>query len=262
MNDSNGSAVRVGGRGVTRVVLAALAVVAGGGVEAGATILTFDQVRSGTGALVVPIVAGADLPQDYGDRVTGSPMSVPGGAFTYGVGSEGFTPNVLVDYLSAGFLSLWTTDYGDLSNVAFGSQRSGSYDILLTADAGHTVELYGFDLAGWSRTDYTINAVSVGDDGGALFTLSNALIQGNATGPMHTAFAFASPLSASRLRITVDYANLPVNSQDNIGIDNIRFGQTPGPTVEPGPDGEGSVPEPALWQLVALGVAGWRCRRR
>ena len=80
-----------------------------------ASILTFDQIR--VGGVVVSTISGNDLEDDYGDRIIGSPMNVPGGQFTYGNGGEGFTPNVVVDFFAGNgtTLSLWQDSYGDLS---------------------------------------------------------------------------------------------------------------------------------------------------
>ena len=55
------------------------------------TILTFDDLLNVGGN---PIGNGQLIDQDYGDRVTG----LIDAAGSYGVGSEGFTPNVVVDY--------------------------------------------------------------------------------------------------------------------------------------------------------------------
>ena len=46
------------------------------------------------------------------------------------------------------------------------------------------------------------------------------------------------------LLIQIDYGNLAGGQQDNIGIDNIRFGQNP-PAV---------VPLPAAWLLFGSGI--------
>jgi hypothetical protein len=84
----------------------------------------------------------------------------------------------------------------------------------------------------------------------SLFAQGNVLVEGNAG---HTSIEFASPLSAADLRIEIDHSNLPGGQQDNIGIDNIRFGQNP-PAL---------VPLPAAWVLfvsglVALSFPRWR----
>jgi len=212
-----------------------------------ASILTFDQIRQG--GVVVPTLSGNDLEDDYGDHITGSPMNVSGGQFTYGNGGEGFTPNVVVDFVAGNgtTLSLWQDSYGDLTNVAFGNNISLSLNVQLIADPGFVVDLYHFDLAGWNRADYTIDAVRVLSGADTLFSQDNVLVQGaDDGGDMHTAFDFAVPLSAAELVIQIVHGNLAGGMQDNIGIDNIRFGQNP-PAAVPVP--------PALW-LFGSGLLG------
>jgi hypothetical protein len=214
---------------------------------ANASILTFDQIRQV--GVVVPTISGNDLEDDYGDRITGTSMNVPGGQFTYGNGGEGFTPNVTTHFVAGNgsSLSLWRDSYGDLTNVAFGSNLSASLIVQLTADPGYTVDLYHFDLAGWFLRDYTIDAVRVVSDAGTLFFQDNVLVQGaNDGGPMHTSFDFAAPLSGAVLTLQIDYGNLTDSTQDNIGIDNIRFGQNP----------PAAVPIPATLWLFGSGVMG------
>ena len=216
-----------------------------------ATILTFDQSRdAATGTIVTDTSAGDVVQQDYGDNVTSSTMSVPGGQFTYGNEGEGYTPNVVVDYLTDTQALLWTTHYGDLENVLFahsGASAPNTLNIRLTADPGYDVLLYHFDLAGWSNTDYVINQVSILSDTTTLFSESDVLVEGNFSGPRHTAFDFLTPLSASELLISIDFSNLLASRQDNIGIDNIRFGQSP-------PAEMSAVPEPASLALLGLGL--------
>ena len=245
--------------------LSVLALLMGGSSAARASVLTFDQIR--VGGIVESTISGNAVPQDYGDRVTGSPMDVSGGEFTYGNLGEGFTPNVVVEYFGGSAtpvgpaVALWTDLYGDLENVLFGNQNSGTMNILFTADPGFTVQLYGFDLGGWPSADYTIAGVSVFDGGTTRFSQSNVLVEGNASGPRHTSFEFAVPLAGSQLLVQVDYSNLPGNQQDNIGIDNVRFGQSPPPGPGPGP-GPVPVPEPSTGLLLAISLAGLALRRR
>ena len=232
---------------VAFVLAGMLAGIAG---HAEATILTFDQARSATGSTVIPTQAGAAVPQDYGDRVSGTTMAVPGGEFTYGDGGEGFTPNVVVDYFSGNNVSLWTIQYGDLTNVMFASQGSNVMNVRLTADPGFEVLLYEFDIAGWPESDYTINGVTVTSGSTTLFSQSNVPVEGNATGPRHTSFDFANPLSGLELLIGIDFANIAFGQQDNIGIDNIRFAQNPPPASEPL-----GIPEPGSFAIFGLGLA-------
>lgn len=222
-----------------------------------ATTLLFDQIRDS--GVVIPTISGNAIEQDYGDRVSGSPMNVPGGQFTYGNDGEGFTPNVVVAYSTATSplgISLWADSYGDLTNVLFGNQNSMSLLVDLTADPGFDVLLYHFDLGGWPNTDYTIGAVRVLNGATELFSETDVLVEGDLSSPRHTSFDFLSPLAAPQLRIEIDYSNLAGSLQDNIGIDNIRFGQDPpAPTLS-------EVPESSTAVLLGLGLLALALRRR
>jgi hypothetical protein len=127
--------------------------------------------------------------------------------------------------------------------------------VRLTAASGYEVDLYGFDLAGFGA-DYQIAGVSVTAGATTLYSESNILIEGDQSGPRHTSFEFATPLTAPDLLLEVDLSNLAPGIQDNVAMDSIRFGQTP-PRV---------IPEPGAWLLLLLGLvlAGrhWRddCR--
>ncbi len=101
-------------------------------------------------------------------------------------------------------------------------------------------DLFSFDLAGFG-SDYTIAGVSVSAGATTLFSETNVLVHGDATGPRHTTFNFARPLSAAELLLVIDVSNLAAGIQDNIALDNLRFGQTPP-----------RVPEPATLLLTTL----------
>lgn len=241
-----------------------LAVLAASAALSHATILTFDQERdSATGALVGPTTSGGRLRADYGDNVTGAAMAVPGGVFTYGEAGEGFTPHVSVDIFSAtatasdAGVRLWQTGYGDLVNVLFGDGPGTAGAPLLgvrfTAAPGYMVDLYGFELAGFG-SDYVIAGVSVFAGSVSLFSQNGVLVQGDAFDAQRTSIAFAMPLSAPELLLQVDLSNLSPGIRDNVGLDSIRFGQTPPPPV----------PEPtsALLLLAGLGLTATACRWR
>jgi hypothetical protein len=217
-----------------------------------ATILLFDQERGVANTSVFPTSSGGRLPGDYGDNVTAAVMAVPGGFFTYGNGGEGFTPDVTVDIFADLATEtdprarLWQTGYGDLVNVVFaegpGTAGSPGLTVRFSASPGYVVDLYGFDLAGFG-VDYTIAAVQVLSEASTLFSATDVLVEGNGSGPQRTTFTFDTPLTASELLLRLDFANIAPAVQDNIGIDSIRFGQTP----------PGVVPEPATAVLLLLG---------
>jgi hypothetical protein len=208
-----------------------------------ATILLFDQERDAAGQTTVqPTSSGGRLPGDYGDHVTGAVVAVPGGFYTYGDGGEGFTPDISLEIYGDGGpgdprVKLWQTGYGDLVNVIFGEgpgiAGSPTLSVLFTAAPGHVVDLYGFDLAGFG-SDYTIASVEVLAEAVTLFSASDVLVQGDLNGPGHTTFGFATPLSAPELLLRLDLSNLAAGIQDNVGLDNVRFGQTPPAVPEPG----------------------------
>jgi hypothetical protein len=222
-----------------------------GADHANATILTFDIFNS-IYSLSQNYPEGYAVEQQYGDNVTATSGSIPGGTtFNYGIGAEGFTPNVQASYgptsIFTGGPALWRYDYGNLTNVLYqGSTFTGvgfDYDFLeigLTAAPGFDVLLYGFDLGGWF-SDFTIKEVAVLTGSNSLYSQSNVNIL---SGANHTSFAFASPIRASSLKILIDSTNIGASSE-LVGIDNIRFGQALSQTTP--------VPEPASLGLFAIG---------
>lgn len=214
--------------------LAITGAMAGLSTAAQATVLTFD--RDGGG-----LVSAADL-ATYGDDVAASPQ----GGFSYGVGAEGFTPDVQASFGQGA--TPFADNYGDLTNVVFDS--GGDLQLTLSAASGFEVLLHEFQLAGWPTADYTISSVSVTDGGGAsLFSDNLVLIQGDGSGPGHSTFSFGVPLAAETLVIAFNSNNL-LGGRDNIGVDNIRFGQAQA-QQQPIP-----TPAPASFGLIALGLAG------
>jgi len=197
---------------------------------ASATVLTFDPATNGT-----------PTDQTYGDDVEATSEAT----FGYDVGAEGFTPNIQLTYGQG--TTLWTTQYGDLTNVLYQGVNGGVLTVTFTADPGFQVQLYDFDAAVWPSPtpDLTINAVRVSDGINTLFEQLTFPISGTT----HTPFDFtAAPLTASVLILEIDALNLG-NISDNIGIDNVRFGQI-------------AIPEPSTLAIAALGLLGMGCRRR
>ena len=235
---------------VRRLAALMIAAVALAG-PAKATILTFDIDNGQPNAVLA-------MDQAYGDRVT----SLVQGKASYGLGAEGFTPNVVASY-SGGFVGAdvvrWPSDYGDLTNVLENESDGDTLlRILFTADAGYAVKLFGFDLGGWPDSDYTIRGLSVTSGDTVLYTASDVHVEG-ASG--HSAFDFGAGLTGQTLAINIDLSGLGGFS-DNIGIDNIRFGQSPpGVAIDQPPT---AVPEPSAWALMILGfmTIGAAARRR
>jgi hypothetical protein len=273
---------------MTRVtlILGVLLVSFGGFVSsASATVLTFD-INNTAYPNADPV--SPNFPEGfqislaasgYGDNVSSSPVVSGTSTFSYGVGSEGFTPNVTADYgpssIFTGGPELWRYDYGDLVRVLYQGSRFGvppignNYNILditLTADPGYAVVLYGFDLGGWNKTNYTIDEVAVFKGIPFPFLTPTNQISDDfnvdvlGAGPAHTSFDFsATPLRGTTIVIRIDASNLG-DVSEFIGIDNIRFGQdiaTPADAV---------VPEPAsliIWTVGGgAGVLAFIRRRR
>ncbi len=205
-----------------------------------ATVLTFDWTRDPATGNVVSTVSPSALPSDYGDFVTGASAPVLGGAFLYAEAGEGYTPNIAIEIRAGGAtpadprVELWALGFGDLANVVFGLPASSFMEIVLTADPGFEVELHGFDLGGYPGSDWVINSVDVFGAGATLFSQADVLVEGSGAAE-HTGLAFPTPIAASHLVIRIDYANLQASRQDNIGLDNLRFGQNPRVIPEPAP---------------------------
>lgn len=220
----------------------------------------------------------------YGNGVGATEVDVNSGAikFRYGVGGEGFTPNVNVSYgpysLFTGGPTLWREGYSGLAGVLYqGSGENGSpigfdydvLDIVFVADPGYDVVLHEFDLGSFGG-DRTINSIMAFDGVPFPFLTPTNFLSGP-TGPVavtqaggyHHDFG-GTPLQSSIIWLRIDMTNLG-NDSINIGIDNIRFGQVENPlhTVAFDPSRidaafqSAEVPEPAsltLW-LMAGAIA-------
>jgi uncharacterized repeat protein (TIGR01451 family) len=82
----------------------------------------------------------------------------------------------------------------------------------------------------FSETPNPIIDVFIEDqDGGVLYYETDLLVQGETT---HTDIDFLVPLSAQALTIVLDMTSLG-HLSDNIAIDNVAFGQEPGPAPSP-----------------------------
>jgi hypothetical protein len=197
-------------------------------------VLTFDQ--SG-------IFDSVAIDQNYGDRVTSSP-DVNGHSYDIIAGNGfGLTPNVEVEY-TAGEADLWTTGYGDLTNVLYDElDFEDGFEVIFTADPGFEVGIFGFDIAAFD-SETTIPGIDVLDgDNNVLWSVGSTAISETARNSFDTGGVFAESLT-----IAIDLTGLN-GASDNIGIDNIHFAQQ-------------AIPEPATASLVGLSLIGLLSRRR
>ncbi len=198
---------------------------------ASATVLTFDFGGGNYSA----------IPQAYGDNVTSTTM----GAYSYG-GDGGFTPNIQLAYAgdSVANLTLWTTDFNDLTNV-INNETDGDtgFTITFAADAGYNVSLTSLDMGNYQSTVLTLPDFTITNGSGAtLFSQSNIALTEDASS--HTIFDFGtSGLVANELILHIDTTGLG-GSSDNVGLDNIQFSQV------------SAVPLPAAAWLFGSGLLG------
>jgi hypothetical protein len=138
--------------------------------------------------------------------------------------------------------------------------------VRLDVDTGYEVRLFGFDLAGWLWRDYDSVSATVTGSSGVLFTQSLVHVEGDFNGPRRTSFDFGAGLAdTSWILLDIDLAGVG-SSYQNVGLDNVRFGQvdlTPPPPPPPPPP-VGAIPEPGAWALMIIGFggAGAMLRRR
>jgi len=201
--------------------------------------LTFDQSGGVTDSILID--------QTYGDGVVSSPDS-NGHTYDGITPDSSTTPNVEVSYTAVD-PNLWTTGYGDLTNVYYDeTDFSDGFSLRLTADAGFEVGLFGFDAAAFFGDEIAPEVAITDGNGNVLWSQTNAEIDSTT----HTSFDFVDGIFANSLSIEIDLTGLG-GSSDNIGIDNISFVQQ-----------TAAVPEPSSLLLVwitGIGVASIRRRR-
>lgn len=158
------------------------------------------------------------IPVTYGDRVVTSPQ----GGFQYSL-AGGPTPNVVVDFKDIGG---WPSGFGDLKNLIYPiTFRVG--EIRFEADPGFEVVLQSVDLAGWLYSNRVVRALQVLDAGGTtLYSQENFTVLGAST--THSSIAFPATVQSRVLTLRIDTSNLGIQS-DSVGLDNLRFAQTPVP---------------------------------
>lgn len=185
-----------------------------------------------------------DILASYGDNVTG-PGSAPTGTYLMGAG---WTPNITTTMQSVtpagapadNHLDYWSTNYGDLVDVAFSPVSGNFAQITLIPDSGFYVNLISFDLAGYPQTNLQAERIRILDaNGGVLWSAASLVVAG--TGPTHSSYM---PNIVSNGPITIEWG-----TNWNIGIDNVSFTQR-------------AVPEPTSMAALGLGLAVMARRRR
>ena len=191
--------------------------------NASATTLTFEGLGLGDNSAI---------PQSYGDN-------------------SGTTPNVTVSYRELdGFggsssvvydhLHYWTSGYGNLSQVAWGSTDHNNVshvaEISLVASAGWEVMLNSFDLAGW-LTNQPGRAIRIYDgDYNELTSYTNQTILSSGN---HS--SFSPGVAANVVHLQWDYPW-------GVAIDNVSFQQR---------STGASVPDAgSTWALLGAAMAG------
>jgi hypothetical protein len=197
---------------------------------AASSILTFN---------VTGISNALALNQSYGDRIAG-PSDAIG---SYGTDNGQYTPNVVTVYGATGEVpKLWTTSYGDLTNIYFNdTDNDTTLTLTLLADAGFLVNLSSFDLASFVDAGLTIQGARVlnAATSGVLWSVGSTAI----TGATH--LNFAPNVSANGLMLEINLTGLGAVS-DDIGLDNVQFSQSAVTTAP--------VPEPATLTLLGIGL--------
>jgi len=182
---------------------------------------------------------------DYGDRVSASPDT---NGHSYGlVGSE-LTPSVVVNYGGGPnpVPALWTTGYGDLTNVLYNeTDGDDALTIHFVADSGNRVGLFNFDMATFGGGDQDIPGMEIRDESDTvLWSVDSTTISGST----RTMFDIAGGIFGRELTLDIDLTGLG-GASDNIGIDNIQF------TAQ-------AIPEPSTAVSAMFGPAAIGVRRK
>ena len=216
-----------------RILILGLAAVA---AVSQATVLTFDIDGNS---------AGQALQQEYGDNVTAADM----GIFHYDI-SNGTTPDIAVSYAgtpgSQPDVNWWSTGYSDLTNVMeYEPDGLPLFSVTFTGSNGFNAVLNSFDLGNFGGA-VTLPGLTVRDGSGAVLWQMTDIAVASSSNP-HLSFNVGG-VSAPVLTLEVNVTGLGGNS-DNIGLDNISFGQE-------------AVPEPfTMAGITGLGLLAARRKR-
>ncbi len=184
-----------------------------------------------------------DIPVAYGDAYSPT-YSGPG---TLGLGN-GYTPDIQVGYstVNAGgtqtsdHLDLWTTNYGDLNNIAFPVSNGQYARITLSPGAGKDVVLNSFDFGSYQDTARSFTRLHVLDSLGNV--LWSAASLSHPAGNNHVTHTPALRFTGA---ITIEWG-----ADWDLGIDNVNFDQVD------------TVPEPASMVALVAGLAAISRRRK
>jgi hypothetical protein len=200
-------------------------------------VLASALAQSQTTTLPFDINNPTTLITGYGDRVTG-PLT---GGHNY-TGTGTFTPNVELAFgaLDNGLTSLlheWASGYNDLVNVVYasvGGLAGVTAEIVVSfmADPGHRVSLQAFDIGNWGAA-ITLPYVRISNElGVVLFEELNVALNPN-TSPLERNFVLTPAPVGQILTLRISLEGLGGNA-DNVGLDNVRFGQQAASTIELG----------------------------
>lgn len=200
--------------------------------HADATVLTFDGSFWNDGR------AASDA---YGSNVTGNT-----GSFIYGPECD-ITPDVITDYV--GTMRWKETGYGDLTGFLHADHPQSAVQRFLTivlanTSPGGTVSLHSFDLASESDEALRIDWIRVYANNMIVYEDLEPVIPN--LGRM--SIMFNPPVMGTVIQIELNMTRLSFKSEQ-IGIDNIKFGQ-------PG------IPTPGAGSLLAVAAGLLAVRRR
>ncbi len=182
---------------------------------------------------------------DYGDNVT----TATSGGFTFTAGTEGWTPNVTLDF--GGSTAKYTQSA--LTTAVYAKNSTSFPDknfirITFTAAAGYKVHLYDMSVSA-NGSNRTADSITI-NDGTSDIYLANSSQNSSAlaaqSGVASTVSFGASGVEGQVLTLAID---LTTDHSTDYYMSNLRFGQ--------------SVPEPASLGLMGLaGLAMLRRRRQ